>query len=146
MPKHIEPRHRIVDFLYEAGVEALDARHAGAALALAAEQHESRAPEDLTGQPARDARDEIKPFLLGHCADDTANDGSGWPTALTPPVARPLHHRCRQSGVDDFDSISRYSRFHHHRSHRVRDCDEGVDAVPVLETNLLWRKGDAAGH
>src|SRR5258705_4942687 len=97
MPKHIEPRHRVVDFLDEAGVEALDARHAGAALALAAEQHESRAPEDLTGQPARDAADEIKSLLLGHCAHYPADDGSGWPTTLAPPGARPPHNRCWQS-------------------------------------------------
>src|SRR5512132_4106702 len=131
MPEDIEPRHSVMDLLDESSVEALNPGHARAPLTFAAKQHESRAPENLTGQSARDAADQIEALLLGHRADDAANNRGGRPTTLAPPVPRPFHYWSRQSGVNDVDSIGRNSRFHHHGFDRVRDRDECVDAVPV---------------
>jgi hypothetical protein len=51
--------------------------------------------------------------------------------------------RERDSGVDDLDSIALDARGHHRIPHGVRDRDEGINAVTVLEPNLFRREGDS---
>src|SRR5206468_11720234 len=135
-----------VNFLDEAGVESFDARHCRTSFAFSPEKDETRPAKELARKPARNSRHHVESFLLCHRADDSTYHRAGRPAALPSPVARPFYLRRWNTGIDDLDSVSRNSCFHHHRFHRLGDGDESIDSVPILESHLLWRKYDATGH
>src|SRR5689334_5043057 len=133
-----------MDLLYESSIEAFYARDGRAAFALAAEQDDAGATEKFAGESSRDAGDVVETFLLGHGSDDATDHSARWPAALTPPVARPFDSWNWNSGVHQFDAVARHSCPHHRCLHCVRNRDEGIDAVAILDPYLLGRKSDAS--
>src|SRR4051812_17337155 len=110
-----------MDLFDEARIEALDARYRRAAFALPTEQDDACATEQLTRQSARDTRNVVEPFFLGHRSDDATDDGAGGPAALASPVAWSFDSGYRNAGVDKLDAIRRHPGLHHRRLHCIRD-------------------------
>src|SRR5437867_10525533 len=119
MPKHVEPRHGVVNLLHKSRVESLDARDCRPTFTLSAQKHQTRAAEQLTRETARNSPYHVEPFLLGHRADDAADHRGRRPAALASPIARSLHLRRRDSRVDYLDKVGWNSRFHHDGLHRL---------------------------
>jgi hypothetical protein len=142
MPEDIQARHCVMNLLDESCVESLHSGYSRPSLTLSAKKDETRPPKNLAGQTARNSGHHVEPFLLRHRTDDTADHSAGRPTTLTSPVARTLYLRGGDSRVDDFDSIGRNAGIDHGGLYRLRDCNECIYPVPILEADLFGRERD----
>src|SRR6266496_1638588 len=119
MPKHVEPRHGVVNLFYKSRVEPLDPGDCRPTFTLSSQKHQARAAEQLTRETARNSSYHVETFLLGHRADDAADHRARRPAALAAPIAGSLHLRRRDSRVYHLDKVGWNSRFHHDGLHRL---------------------------
>src|SRR5438552_12224459 len=113
MPKHVEPRHGVVNLFHNSCVESLDARDCRPTFTLSSQKHQTGAAEQLTGKTARNSPYHVETFLLGHRADDAADHRVRRPAALAAPIAWSLHLRRGDPRIDHLDKAGGNARFHH---------------------------------